>query len=103
MASRATIRISRRMYTDDVTALRRWLEKTYPGNWTLRDEQDDQRTLGVLDDILVGVFTGVGTTASETVRDAIASKIRSIVAHYRDRAAPDFDVSVETTDGDDRG
>lgn len=89
------------MYADDVKELQSWLENTYPGTWAFRDDSDDHRTLGIADDIIIGLFTGIGGVAADTVRDQITEKLKSLVARYRRHDAPDFDVEVTEVDGDE--
>lgn len=92
MPPKVTIRISRRMAREDVTALHSWLERNYPAEWTLSPGEETPETLGITVDILTAVISGAtGAVAQELIKHQI-DRLR---AKYPEDAQPDVEVKVD--------
>jgi hypothetical protein len=86
------IRISHRMLREDMTKLRFWLGSEYPGDWELRAGRD--KGLGVGDDILIGLCSGIGAAAVDQVRDTVVTMLEKVVERYQRDKKPEYQVAV---------
>lgn len=102
MSLRVVVRISRRLHREDFLALRNWLEHDFPGEWQTAPAPEEQPSLGVLDDVLIGLCTGVGTAGTDAARVLITDELKRLVARYHQDEAPSYEVSVEVP-GDSAG
>ena len=82
MATEIVVRISPRMFVEDVAALRSWLARYYPADWTERRAAGDEHSLAGADLVLTAIFVGAGEAVAKAVIDAVRDKIQQLARRY---------------------
>jgi hypothetical protein len=82
MAVEIVIRVSPRMFQEDVEALRVWLARQYPATWTEAREAPAHDGLGIVEVLMVGVFTGAGEAVAKAVVDSVHGRIKQLAERY---------------------
>ena len=97
MAVEVMVRISPRMYLEDAAALRSWLERRHPVEWTPRPDPDGGDALAAVDLVLTAVLAGVGEAAAKAAIDGIGEKIRELTRRYPATEPPPATVTAGRT------
>jgi hypothetical protein len=92
MAVEVMVRISPRMFHEDASAFRSWLEQTYPVDWRERAETEPEGSLSAADLVLAAVFTGIGEAVGESAVAGVRAKIRELAERYRGEHPPPAEV-----------
>lgn len=97
MVTEIVVRISQRMFVEDVTALRSWLARRYPVGWTERRAAVEEHSLAGADLILTAILVGAGEAAAKAAVEVIREKIEQLVRRYPATEPPPATVETETT------
>jgi hypothetical protein len=96
MAVEVVVRVSPRMYDEDVAALREWLERHYPGEWTEKHASPDAPGLSVGELVLAGMLGGVGEAAAKAAFEAVRDMLRNLTQRYPETEPPPASVEAVT-------
>jgi hypothetical protein len=102
MAVEVMVRVSPRMYVEDMTVLRSWLEQRHPGEWSERRDGSGGPGLSTADIVLTAVLAGAGEAAAKAAMDAIGEMLHRLAERYPATEPPPASVqTVITPDPDD--
>lgn len=98
MAVEVTVRVSPRMYVEDVEVLRSWLARNCPAEWTERRDGAEEPGLSAADVILSAVLAGAGEAAAKAAIEGIREMLRNLADRYPATEPPPASVDAAATD-----